>query len=168
MRLFLIICAAIAITGCAGTGKKAAITTDELSVITGRLASEKFQGRGTGTSGDSLAALYIRDELKKAGARPFSGNGLQPFSVNVAVEPGSNNRLSVNGIEYAAGTDFMPLALSDNASLEAPWYSAVTDCCRRGIHFFVMISRNRISRASGRLFSGVILNPILQLQVTDV
>jgi len=48
MRLFPIIFAAIAITGCAGAGKKAAITTDELSVITGRLASEQFQGRGTG------------------------------------------------------------------------------------------------------------------------
>ena len=120
MRLFPIIFAAIAISSCAGAGKKAAITTGELTVITGRLASEEFQGRGTGTSGDSLAALFIRDELKKAGARPFSGNGLQPFSVNVAVEPGSNNRLSVNGLDFAAGTDFMPLALSDNASLEAP------------------------------------------------
>lgn len=119
MRQFLIICVAIAITGCAGTGRKGAITTDELSAITVRLASEQFRGRGTGTEGDSLAALYIRDELKKAGTRPFSGNGLQPFSVNVAVEPGSNNRLSVNGVDYETGTDFMPLALSDNASLEA-------------------------------------------------
>lgn len=120
MRIVFIICAAIAMTACAGTGRKAAITPDELSIIAGRLASEQFSGRGTGTAGDSLAALYIRDELKKAGARPFAGNGLQPFSVNVAVEPGSNNRMAVNGREYLAGTDFMPLALSANASLAAP------------------------------------------------
>ena len=120
MRIVFIICAAIAMTACAGTGRKAAITPDELSIIAGRLASEQFSGRGTGTAGDSLAALYIRDELKKAGARPFAGNGLQSFSVNVAVEPGSNNRMAVNGREYLAGTDFMPLALSANASLAAP------------------------------------------------
>jgi hypothetical protein len=120
MRIVFIICVTIAMTACAGTGRKAAITPDELSIITGRLASDQFQGRGTGTAGDSLAALYIRDELKKAGARPFAGNGLQPFSVNVAVEPGTGNRLSVNGRDYAIGTDFMPLALSDNSSLKAP------------------------------------------------
>jgi hypothetical protein len=120
MRIVFIICAAIVLTACAGTGRKAAITPDELSLITGHLASEKFQGRGTGTAGDSLAALYIRDELRKAGAVPFAGSGLQSFSVNVAVEPGKNNRLSINGHDFVSGTDFMPLALSANASLNAP------------------------------------------------
>ncbi len=120
MKIVFIVCVAIAMTACAGTGRKAAITPGELSLIIGNLASEKFQGRGTGTEGDSLAAIYIRDELKKAGAIPFTGNGLQSFTVNVAVEPGKNNRLSVNGHDFVPGTDFMPPALSANASLNAP------------------------------------------------
>jgi len=120
MRIVFIICAVIFLTACAGTGRKAAITPGELSQITGSLASDKFYGRGTGTGGDSLAALFIRKELEKAGAVPFTGTGLQSFRVNVAVEAGKNNRLSVSGREYEAGADFMPLALSSNSSLAAP------------------------------------------------
>ncbi len=120
MRTVLIISAAIFITACAGTGKKAAITAEELTKITGELASDRFSGRGTGTGGDSLAALYIKKEFQKAGVDPYSGSGLQTFAVNVAAEAGSRNRLSVDGKEYAVGLDFMPLALTSNSALEAP------------------------------------------------
>ena len=119
MRIVFIICAAIILTTFAGTGNNASITTEELTLITGKLASGKFFGRGTGTGGDSLAALYIVKELQKAGATPFMGAGLQPFSVYVSVEPGQNNRLNIDGREFRAGTDFMPLALSSNSSLSA-------------------------------------------------
>ena len=119
MRIIFIFCAAIFLTACAGTGKNASITADELTHITGKLASDRFFGRGTGTGGDSLAALYIVKEFEKAGANPFMESGLQPFTVNVAVEPGKNNRLVVDGREFKAGTDFMPLALSANSSLAA-------------------------------------------------
>lgn len=120
MKTFLIICAALFITACAGTGKKAAITTDELGYLAQRLASDKFSGRGTGTGGDSLAAIFIRKELEKAGAVPLSGSGLQQFDVNVAVEAGSGNTLAVDGKSFVSGADFMPLALSSNSSLKAP------------------------------------------------
>ena len=120
MRTFFIICAAVFITACAGTGKKAAITTDELGYLAGQLASDRFSGRQTGTGGDSLAALFIRKEFEKAEVVPFTGNGLQPFSVNVAVEAGSGSRLIADGKSFVAGTDFMPLALTSNSSLSAP------------------------------------------------
>jgi len=119
MKVVFILCAVIVLTGCAGAGKNASITTEELTQITGQLASDKFFGRGTGTGGDSLAALFIRKEFKKAGADPLLESGLQPFRVNVAVEPGKNNRLAVDGREFLSGTDFMPLALSANSSLAA-------------------------------------------------
>jgi hypothetical protein len=119
MRVVFILCAVIVLTACAGTGKNPSITAEELTLITGKLASDKFFGRGTGTGGDSLAALYIATEFEKAGANPFIESGLQPFSVNVAAEPGKNNRLVVNGKEFMTGTDFMPLALSANSSLLA-------------------------------------------------
>ena len=119
MRTLLIISAVVLLSACAGTGKKAAITTGELTQITGELASDRFSGRGTGTGGDSLAALYIKKEFQKAGIEPFTGSGLQTFAVNVAAEAGSRNRLSVDGKEYVTGADFMPLALTSNSALEA-------------------------------------------------
>ncbi len=120
MRTVFIIFAAILLTACAGTGKRAAITTDELGWLAGQLASDRFAGRGTGTGSDSLAALFIRKEFEKAGLVPFNGNGLQTFSVNVAVEAGAGSRLTANGRPFVPGTDFLPLALSSNASLSAP------------------------------------------------
>lgn len=120
MRLLLIICAVIVLNACAGTRRNAAITPDELTQITGRLASEEFSGRGTGTGGDSLAAAYVRAEFIKAGLEPFSGTGLQPFTVSVAAESGTHNKLFVTGNEFLAGTDFVPLALTSNSALNAP------------------------------------------------
>ena len=120
MRTVLIISLAISITACACTGNKAAITAEELTKITGELASDRFSGRGTGTGGDSLAALYIAKEFQKAGVEPFTGTGFQAFVVNVAAEAGARNRLSIDGTEYSMGIDFMPLALTSNSSLEAP------------------------------------------------
>lgn len=120
MKTFFIICAAIFITSCAGTGKKAAITTDELGYLAGQLASDRFSGRGTGTGGDSLAALFIMKEFKKAGVVPLAGSGLQSFRVNVAAVAGPDNKLSANGNSFLPGTDFMPLALTSNEALSAP------------------------------------------------
>lgn len=120
MRTFIIICAAIFITSCAGTGKKTAITTDELGYLAGQLASDRFSGRGTGTGGDSLAALFIRKEFEKAGVVPFMGSGIQPFRVNVAAVAGPGNRLAADGKAFTPGSDFMPLALTSNQALSAP------------------------------------------------
>ena len=100
--------------------RQSAITQGELTHITGRLASEEFSGRGTGTAGDSLAALLIREEFIKAGLAPFNGSGLQPFRVNTAVESGDRNMLLINGRKYLPGTDFAPLALTSNSVLRAP------------------------------------------------
>ncbi len=120
MRFLFILLVIIALNSCAGTRRQAAITPGELTQLAGRLASDEFSGRGTGTGGDSLAALFIRDEFTKAGLDPFTGSGLQPFRVNVAVETGERNRLIINGSEYLRDTDFAPLALTSNSALSAP------------------------------------------------
>ena len=120
MRTILIICAVIVINACAGTGKKAAITPDELGYLARELASDRFAGRGTGTGGDSLAAMFIKREFEKAGAEPFTESGYQPFTVSVSVEAGAGNRLSVNGTGFIAGTDFTTPALTSNSELSAP------------------------------------------------
>ena len=109
----------LALTSCAGTSRNPKITHDELVQLTTKLTSDEFAGRGTGTAGDSLAALYIRKELRKAKLDPFIGDGLQKFRVTVSAQMGEANRLNINGNEYVAGTDFVPLALTSNNALSA-------------------------------------------------
>jgi len=121
MRYNLIACAAIALLfySCAGTSRNSNITHDELLEVTSRLTDDDFAGRGTGTGNDTLAAAYIRREFSKAKLKPFTGDGLQRFSVNVSVEAGKANRLMINGQALVPGTDFVPLALTANSALNA-------------------------------------------------
>ncbi|MCA1741416.1 MAG: M20/M25/M40 family metallo-hydrolase, partial [Bacteroidales bacterium] len=100
--------------------QQAAITQDELTHIAVRLTSDEFSGRGTGTAGDSLAAIFIREEFMKAGLAPFNGSGLQQYRVNTAVESGDRNKLLINGSKYLPDTYFAPLALTSNSVLSAP------------------------------------------------
>ncbi|MBE0677851.1 MAG: M28 family peptidase, partial [Bacteroidales bacterium] len=113
--------AAVSMGGVMQTAEQqSAITQGELTNIAGRLASDEFSGRGTGTVGDSLAALFIREEFMKAGLAPFNGSGLQQFRVNTAVESGDRNMLIINGRKYFSEKDFAPLALTSNSTLRAP------------------------------------------------
>jgi len=121
MRYNLIISAVAAIlfSSCAATSHNATITQNELRDITSHLAGEQFAGRGTGTGSDTMAALYIRKQFSKEKLQPFIGDGLQRFDVNVSAESGKANRLLINGNEMVPGTDFVPLALTANSSLNA-------------------------------------------------
>lgn len=95
------------------------IKTGELQDHVRFLASDSLKGRLTGSSGDSLAALYIREQLMMAGLVPLSGDGFQRFEVTDKVTAGSNNFLSVNGVTFNPSTDFMPFSFSGNSGLEA-------------------------------------------------
>ena len=95
------------------------ITTGELEEHIDYLASDELQGRLPGTAGDLAAAEYIRDYLKNAGLRPVSGDGLQQFELVASVEPGENCSLLIDGEEFSEGTDFQPLSISSNGSLDA-------------------------------------------------
>jgi len=121
MRYSFIVSASIALllSSCAITNRNATITRDELMDITSRLASDDFAGRGTGTGPDTIAASYIRRQLSRAKLQPYIGDGLQRFDVNVSAESGKANRLAINGNVLVPGTDFVPLALTANDSLNA-------------------------------------------------
>lgn len=45
-----------------------------------RLASDEFFGRGYSYRGDSVAAAYIRGELKRLGVKPLGDNYYQPYT----------------------------------------------------------------------------------------
>lgn len=83
------------------------------------LASDSLKGRLTGSTGDSLAAEYIREDLLSNGLVPLNDDGWQSFSITKKVTPGKGNRLRIDGFGYISGRDFMPLPFSSNDSLAA-------------------------------------------------
>jgi hypothetical protein len=95
------------------------ITTGELKEHIKFLSSDSLKGRQTGTTGDSLAALYIKNQLMLSGIIPLSGDGFQRYKVTNKVIAGEKNFLSVNGKKENPSTDFMPFSFSGNSTLEA-------------------------------------------------
>lgn len=83
------------------------------------LSSDDLQGRLTGSPGDSLAALFIKNKLESYGLKPLKGDGFQRFKVPQSTIPGKDNFLSVDSKAYVSGTDFMPMGFSSNAGLNA-------------------------------------------------
>jgi hypothetical protein len=107
----------ISLTSCSNTRNK--VTTGELINHIKYLSSDSLKGRLTGSVGDSLAADYIRTELASYGLIPVSGDGLQRFKVIDKVLIGERNRLKINNVNYKPEEDFVPLAFSENDSLES-------------------------------------------------
>lgn len=95
------------------------VTERELRNHVRYLSSDSLKGRLTGSTGDSLAADYIRKEFASFGLVPLSGDGLQRFEVTKRIIPGVNNSLIINGNRYTPEKDFMPLSFSSNSTLDA-------------------------------------------------
>jgi uncharacterized protein YciI len=95
------------------------VTVEELEKHIKYLSSDSLKGRLTGSAGDSLAALYIRDELASYGFKNLTGDGYQRFKVTSKLVSGPENSLSVNETNFTSGKDFMPLSISSNSGLIA-------------------------------------------------
>ncbi len=89
-------------------------TIDKLKKHVSFLASDELKGRLTGSDGDSLAAEYIRKQLKKSGLTPLYDKGFQRFRVTDKIINGPNNSLTIKGMPLKADTDFAPFAFSEN------------------------------------------------------
>lgn len=77
------------------------------------LASDKLDGRRTGTPGEQLAAAYIADQMKQAGLHPRGDSGyLQVFPVSEGKQISSSSRMKVNTTYLEAGQQFIPLPFS--------------------------------------------------------
>jgi aminopeptidase YwaD len=119
-RQTILIAIIISLAACTGTGRRnAEVTTKELREHISYLASDELKGRMTGTEGDSLAAEYIRKELISYGLEPLVGDGFQRFSVTSDIVASPGNQMAVNGKELVAGSDFMPLSITENGTVEA-------------------------------------------------
>lgn len=77
------------------------------------LASDKLEGRRTGTQGEQMAAAYIAAQMKQAGLIPKGDSGyLQIFPVSEGRKISSGSRMKINSTSLEAGTQFIPLPFS--------------------------------------------------------
>ena len=89
------------------------------------LASDKFEGRLTGSSGEKLAADYLIAELKRMGAKPLPGQAdfRMPFAFTAGSKDGGTTlkTMTANGMErtHEPGTA-MALSFSDSAEVSGP------------------------------------------------
>lgn len=104
------------------------ITSEELYSHINFLASDSIKGRKPGTKGDIESAEYIRDQFKGLGLKLLANEGFQEFELVTSVKMGDNNSFSFHGVKAEPETDFVPLAMSENASIEA-------DICFAGYGF---------------------------------
>ena len=70
------------------------INAARIAEDTERLASDEMQGRGPGTTGETLATNYIADQFKLAGAAPAAGDSYFQQVPLVSIEPSSSSTLS--------------------------------------------------------------------------
>lgn len=114
-------------------------SADRLRAHITYLASDKLEGRRTGTAGANLAAEYIAREFARYGLRRNNGYDtagmsileadsprryLQEFPYVAGVKLGKGNSLSASvpltgvGITLRVGADWMPVGFSTNARLD--------------------------------------------------
>lgn len=103
------------------------------------LASDKLEGRRTGTEGEKLAMEYISGQFKTMGLIS-KGNAeyYQAFEVNEGKQINPATQFFINGDKLELSKDFFPFPFSPNLSLEAlpsisvkevdmPWFIDLKD-----------------------------------------
>jgi aminopeptidase YwaD len=95
------------------------VTVNELHDHIEYLSSDSLKGRLAGSSGDSLAAEYIKHELSSYGLIPLSGDGFQRFRVTSRLVSGPGNALAIDGKSFILEKDFTPFAFSSISQLES-------------------------------------------------
>jgi hypothetical protein len=103
------------------------------------LASDKLEGRRTGTAGEQAAADYISNQFKAVGLVPKGTDGyLQPFEINEGKKIASTTYCIINGHNLVLHKEFFPMIYSANVSMEVlpsialqemnmPWFWDVKD-----------------------------------------
>ncbi|HYP01047.1 MAG TPA: M20/M25/M40 family metallo-hydrolase [Pyrinomonadaceae bacterium] len=134
--LFVAVLAVSALAQQSGAGQ-AGVSEERLRAHVAYLASEKLDGRRTGTAGATAAAQYVAQEFERYGLRGGAGwpagtkermNAyLQKFPYVAGVELGKANAMTFtprtgeasSSLDLRVGEDWMPLAWSANARVES-------------------------------------------------
>lgn len=82
------------------------------------LASDKLEGRRTGTNGEKLAYEYLSGQFKNAGLAPKGDDNsyIQSFEINEGKEILPSTHFSINDTDIDISKDFFPLEFSANGS----------------------------------------------------
>ncbi|MEX2190893.1 MAG: M28 family peptidase [Bacteroidota bacterium] len=105
------------------TQGKPEITADELRNHIRFLASDKLEGRGTGTEGERLASEYLAQQFKRIGLKVVgSGGYFQKFGFTSGVKLGDNNTAMIttggSGKSLVLNLDFRPMGFSSSDSFD--------------------------------------------------
>jgi hypothetical protein len=127
------------------------ITLANLKTHIEYLASDKLEGRRTGTEGELMAMQYIAAQFQKEGLQPKGTNSyIQEFEINEGKKfSDTGNVFTVNDKKLELKKDYYPLCYSANASSEGsasmalrekggPWFfdaKYVLDDNRNNPHF---------------------------------
>ena len=104
------------------------------------LASDKLEGRRTGTPGEKLAYEYLSDQFKKLGLIPKGDNNtfVQSFEINEGKQILPSTHLVINSNDLVIEKDFFPFIFSAQGSVETnaspsllekgmPWFLDIKD-----------------------------------------
>lgn len=83
------------------------------------LASDRLEGRRTGTEGEALAYEFLSSRFRTLGLEAKgseNGSYLQPFNVFEGKEIKPSTVFNIDEVQLIAGKDFFPLAFSSNTS----------------------------------------------------
>jgi aminopeptidase YwaD len=87
--------------------------------IINNLCSEKFAGRGYSNSGDSIAAFFIANNLKKIKTKPFNDSYFQEFNISVNTFPGKLS-VKINDSTLIPGYDYLVSSASGSVNGKYP------------------------------------------------
>ena len=84
------------------------------------LASDKLQGRLTGTKYEHMAGAYIAKQFKSIGLKPNGDKGgwYEAFTFHTAYGLGKSNEMSYSDVKLKVNKDFYPLVFSMNGKAE--------------------------------------------------
>ncbi len=111
------------------------------------LASDKLEGRRTGTSGEKLAYEYLSDQFKKLGLIPQGDNNtfIQGFGINEGKQILPATHLSINNNDLVVEKDFFPFIFSAESKVQSsvspsllekgsPWFWDIKDILEKNKH----------------------------------
>ncbi len=114
---------------------------DEVRRVTKQLCSPEFHGRGFVNHGDSLAANFLVDEFKRAGAEPVGDLYMQKFDLSVNTFPGEMT-MTLGDRTLSPGVHFMVDPASNGQDIEKELSSILID-------HEVVLDENRLSDSLG-------------------
>lgn len=105
---------AVVVAACLLASAPAFSQTSRTKTHVATLASDKFEGRLTGSPGEKLAGDYLIGELKRMGARPLPGmtDFRMPFTFTAGSKDGGS-KFTAGTREFSGGTNVLALSFSD-------------------------------------------------------